>query len=150
MEIDIPNDMMEEALSKHGGDKEKAARWCLSQMYGKVTHSVADSVISALNDGHFGDVVELNKLCYCLLPLTEDNSGSDLSQFKCTLCWKPLVHSSFDCMNKSCIFRRITGKRFYICPSCYQQDVKLTLNNVDGRRQQIFVSKLRADISAMS
>ena len=108
--------------------------------------------IQVLQDAlkHAPITVQLSTICYCNQPLIEGTSGQDLSEYKCRSCWKPLAYSSFDCNNKSCIYKRISGQQYVVCPSCYQQDVYITSDETDEGRKLAFVSKLRSEITSTS
>lgn len=94
--------------------------------------------------------VQLSTICYCQQPLIEDISGSDLSRYKCRSCWESLSNSRFECTNESCIYKRISGQQFFVCSSCYQQDVYITFNDTDEGRNPIFEPKLRSILNVMS
>ena len=110
--------MMESALSKHDGDREKAARWCMSQIYSKMTDSVAQSFISALDDAKS---TLLNQICYCQQSLTGRVSGDGSSfELLCMSCWRvQTLSTAYRCDNEQCIFKERMAIDFYICPSCY-------------------------------
>ena len=103
----------------------------------------------ALEAENAGSTVQLNTICYCHQSLKEFIS-SQLSNFKCRLCWEPLSKSCFICWDGSCVFRRISGMQFLICPSCYQQDEHITFKDTDEGRKQVFVSKLKSHINMIS
>ena len=96
------------------------------------------------------DVVNPNMMCYCQHLLSENNSESTRRQDHCRLCQKAFKNKSYDCNNGSCIYKRISGLKFWICPSCYQNGPCSALNYTDNEWKQIFVSKLRSSFSAMS
>ena len=96
------------------------------------------------------DVVNPNMMCYCQHLLWENNSEFARREDHCRLCQKSLDNQRYDCDNESCIYKRISGLQFWICPSCYEQSAYVTLNYTENEWQQIFVSKLRSSISAMS
>ena len=104
----------------------------------------------ALEAENAGNTVQLNTICYCHQPLEKYISSKNLSNFKCRLCWKPLDYSRFACQNRNCIHKRITKMQFWICPSCYQQDVHITFKDTDEGRKLVFVSKLKSHINTIS
>ena len=105
---------------------------------------------NALEAGNATNTVQISTICYCHQPLTEINSRKKLSEYICRSCSKPLEYSSFDCQNRHCKYKRITKGGFWICPSCYQQDVYITFNDTDEGRKQVFVSKLKSHIETIS
>ena len=98
----------------------------------------------------FENVQTINMICYCQQLLTEYNSNSVQNKYNCHVCHKSLGFKSYDCNNRSCIYKRISGKTFCSCPSCYEQGAYATLNHTKEEWKQIFVSKLRSSITAMS
>ena len=96
------------------------------------------------------DVVNPNMMCYCQHLLWENTSESVQTQYHCRLCQKSLDNKRYDCDNESCIYKRISGLQFWICPSCYDQNADVILNYTEDEWKQIFVSKLRSSISAIS
>ena len=98
----------------------------------------------------FENVFKLNMICYCQQPLSEVINKSVLSKYHCRLCQRSLGYKSYDCSNKSCIYKQISGLKFWICPSCYEQGAYITLIHSDDEWKQVFVSKLRSSIKAMS
>ena len=99
----------------------------------------------------FEDVFKLNMICYCQQPLAEVRNETVSSSCHCRLCQKLIIYKSYDCNNGSCIYKRISGLQFWICPSCYVDGAYITtLNYSDEEWKQIFVTKLRSSITAMS
>ena len=118
IKLKIPSDMMEFALSKHNGDREKAEKWCLSQIYSKMTDSVTHSVLSALDDAK---IIQLNQICYCQQTLKRRKAtAAQSTELICRSCWRVLSLSEvYVCANEQCVFKERTELQFYICPSCF-------------------------------
>ena len=95
------------------------------------------------------DSLKINMICYCQQLLSED-SKSIPSGALCCLCKKAMGYKSYDCNNESCIYKRLSGLGFWICSSCFEQGAYITLNHTEDEWKEIFVSKLRSSISAMS
>ena len=100
----------------------------------------------------FENVRTTNMICYCQQPLSEYNSKSVQSKYQCRLCQKSFGYRSYDCNNKSCIYKTVTAMQFWICPSCYEQGeyIDINLDFTEDEWKKIFVSKLKSDISAIS
>ena len=96
------------------------------------------------------DIVNPNMMCYCQHLLSEYNSESAQSQDHCRLCQKSLDNKRYDCDNESCIYKRISGLQFWICPSCYEQNAYSSINYTEDGWKEIFSSKLRSSIGGMS
>lgn len=92
------------------------------------------------------DSLKFNMICYCRQLLSERNSESVQSEYHCRLCQKSLEYKWFDCDNKSCSL----SKWFFICPSCHNRGEHFNLDCTQDEWKQIFVSKLRWNISAIS
>ena len=99
----------------------------------------------------FQNALKLNMICYCQQPLSEVSNESVSIGYHCRLCQKSIRYKSYDCKNGSCIYKRISGLQFWICPSCYVDGAYITtLNYTDEEWKQIFVAKLKSSISVMS
>ena len=96
------------------------------------------------------DSLSLNMICYCQQLLSECDSKTVQSKYHCRLCQKSLGYKSYDCNNESCIYKRVSGLQFWICPSCYAGGAHVTLDHTQDGWKQIFVSKLKSSMRAMS
>ena len=148
IKVTIPNDMMESALSKHDGDREKAERWCLQQIYSEMTDSVAQSFISALDDAKS---MQLNRICYCQRSLKQLTTGAaDSAELLCRSCWRfQSLSEAYGCNNEQCVFKERMEMEFRICPSCYNTTNQNDEKEDDSQRTPI-ERKTTASLSIIS
>ena len=100
-----------------------------------------------------GDALKLNMICYCQQLLSECTEYVS-SEHHCHLCQKSMDKyqsiTMFCCKNESCIYKRLSEQQLEICPSCYADGVYSCLNYTEDGGKEIFVSKLRLNITTIS
>ena len=101
-----------------------------------------------------GDALKLNMICYCQQLLSKCTEYF-WSEHHCDLCQKSMgakynYITIFCCKNELCIYKRVSGQRFEICPSCHADGGYSTFNYTEDGRKTAVAFKLKSNISTMS
>lgn len=65
--------------------------------------------------------MNMNQMCYCKTPLKRSFFKRPFNDWWCLSCFsKQSGRVSFDCNNDQCVFKRLSGWSYYVCPTCFE------------------------------
>ena len=129
--------------------------------YGVIRNEFNAMYQSALNEIEMNPdqkslAVALNQKCYCQGTL-ERKRWDEADGWGCTMCGNNQYgRISFVCTTNSCLFKRVAGRTFYICPSCFNRNDDISndsmeIGDEDDRKDDGFIClKLQQNITSIS
>ena len=66
--------------------------------------------------------VSMNQMCYCKAPLERAKYKRSFDDWWCLSCFaKQSGRVQFNCNNDQCLFKRLSGWSYIVCPTCFER-----------------------------
>ena len=83
--------------------------------------------------------LSLNQMCYCKAPLERGKWNRPFKDWWCLSCFaKQSGRVQFNCNNDQCLFKRLSGWSYLVCPTCFEcTENDIRRENMDEKEDEI-------------